>query len=59
MNKILNLIGRTKELFTDDIQNKNEELKRIVSLSSFLVIGEATNLITLVLAKSLILIITL
>ncbi len=41
MNKILNLIGRTKELFTDDIQNKNEELKRIVSSSTFLVIGGA------------------
>ena len=41
MNKILNLIGRTKELFTDDIQNKNEELKNIVSSSTFLVIGGA------------------
>lgn len=41
MNKILNLIGRNKELFTDDIQNKNEELKNIVSSSSFLVIGGA------------------
>ncbi len=41
MSKILNLIGRTKELFTDDIQNKNEELKNIVSSSSFLVIGGA------------------
>lgn len=41
MNKILNLIGRTKELFTDDIQSKNEELKNIVSTSSFLVIGGA------------------
>ncbi len=41
MNKILSLIGRTKELFTDDIQNKNEELKNIVSSSTFLVIGGA------------------
>ena len=41
MNKILNLIGRSKELFTNDIQNKNEELKNIVSSSSFLVIGGA------------------
>ena len=41
MNKILKLIGREKELFTDDIQNKNEELKNIVSTSSFLVIGGA------------------
>ena len=41
MNKILKLIGRTKELFTDDIKNKNEELKNIVSSSTFLVIGGA------------------
>jgi FlaA1/EpsC-like NDP-sugar epimerase len=41
MNNILNLIGRTKELFTDDIKNKNKELKNIVSTSSFLVIGGA------------------
>ena len=41
MNKILNLIGRTKELLIDDIQNKNEELKNIVSSSTFLVIGGA------------------
>ncbi|MDQ7060739.1 MAG: UDP-N-acetylglucosamine 4,6-dehydratase [Sulfurimonas sp.] len=41
MNKILNLIGRTKELFTDDIKNKSEELKNIVSTSTFLVIGAA------------------
>jgi FlaA1/EpsC-like NDP-sugar epimerase len=41
MSKILSLIGRTKELFTDDIQNKNEELKKIVSSSTFLVIGGA------------------
>lgn len=38
---ILTLIGRTKELFTEDIQNKNKELKNIVSTSSFLVIGGA------------------
>lgn len=41
MNKILGLIGRTKELFTDDIKNYNEQLKKIVSTSSFLVIGGA------------------
>ncbi len=41
MNKILNLIGRTKELFTDDIENYNNELKQIVSSSTFLVIGGA------------------
>ncbi len=41
MSKILGLIGRTKELFTDDIKNCNEQLKKIVSNSSFLVIGGA------------------
>jgi len=41
MNKILNLIGRTKELFRDDVLNRNEELKSIVSSSRFLVIGGA------------------
>lgn len=41
MTKILKLIGRTKELFTDDIQSNNKELKDIVSSSSFLVIGGA------------------
>ena len=40
-HKILNLIGRTQELFTDDVKNKNEELKKIVSSASFLVIGGA------------------
>ena len=41
MNKILNLIGRTKELFTDDIKKYDNELKKVVSSSSFLVIGGA------------------
>ena len=41
MNNILSLIGRDKELFTDDILNKSEELKNIVSNSKFLVIGGA------------------
>jgi FlaA1/EpsC-like NDP-sugar epimerase len=41
MNKILKLIGREKELFTKDIANYNEELKSIISASSFLVIGGA------------------
>jgi FlaA1/EpsC-like NDP-sugar epimerase len=41
MNQILNLIGRDKELFTNDIQKYNEELKQIISSSSFLVIGGA------------------
>lgn len=41
MSIILALIGRTKELFTDDIKNYDNELKRVVSSSSFLVIGGA------------------
>ncbi|TRX70540.1 UDP-N-acetylglucosamine 4,6-dehydratase [Carboxylicivirga sp. M1479] len=38
---ILKLIGREKQLFTQDIENKQEELKRIVASSTFLVIGGA------------------
>lgn len=38
---ILNLIGREKELFLDDIQKHEKELSHIVSSSSFLVIGGA------------------
>ncbi|MDF1879479.1 UDP-N-acetylglucosamine 4,6-dehydratase [Sulfurimonas sp. SAG-AH-194-C20] len=38
---ILNLIGRTKELFIDDILDNSKELKKIVSSSTFLVIGGA------------------
>lgn len=38
---ILNLIGRTGELFTDDIRNHETELRDIVSSSKFLVIGGA------------------
>jgi len=41
MSKILSLIGRNKELFADDMKNKNKELKNIVSSSTFLVIGGA------------------
>jgi FlaA1/EpsC-like NDP-sugar epimerase len=40
-NKILNLIGRTKDLFETDIKNNNNKIKKIVSSSSFLVIGGA------------------
>ncbi|GAA4279520.1 UDP-N-acetylglucosamine 4,6-dehydratase [Aquimarina mytili] len=36
---ILKLIGRKQELFSDDIAEKEPELKNIVSSSSFLVIG--------------------
>ncbi len=41
MKNILNLIGRTKELFSQDINNTNVELKRVVSSSTFLVLGGA------------------
>ena len=38
---VLNLIGRTKELFSNDIFNHEEELASIVTNSKFLVIGGA------------------
>jgi FlaA1/EpsC-like NDP-sugar epimerase len=38
---MLSLIGREKELFSSDIQSNEEELKNIVSNSSFLVLGGA------------------
>lgn len=38
---VLNLIGREKELFLNDLQKHEEELSKIVSSSSFLVIGGA------------------
>ena len=41
MASILELIGREGELFLSDIQKNEYELKRIVSSSSFLVIGGA------------------
>jgi len=41
MNSILKLIGREKELFTTDIQEKKQELHDIVSSSKFLVLGGA------------------
>ncbi|MGG7073565.1 UDP-N-acetylglucosamine 4,6-dehydratase [Campylobacter sp. 9BO] len=41
MDKILNLIGRTKELFLTDMKNHKKELLEIVSSSKFLVIGGA------------------
>ncbi len=41
MSSILNLIGRNKELFRQDIAHYDEELKNIVSSSAFLVIGGA------------------
>ena len=41
MNNILNLIGRTNELFGKDIQKYENELTSIVASSSFLVLGGA------------------
>ena len=41
MNSILKLIGREKDLFTTDIQEKQQELHDIVSASRFLVLGGA------------------
>jgi FlaA1/EpsC-like NDP-sugar epimerase len=41
MNNILNLIGRKKPLLKQDIKNNENELKKIVSSSSFLIIGAA------------------
>ncbi|MFU1858164.1 UDP-N-acetylglucosamine 4,6-dehydratase [Sphingobacterium sp. NGMCC 1.201703] len=38
---VLNLIGRTKELFLEDIEKHETELSRVVSSSRFLVIGGA------------------
>jgi FlaA1/EpsC-like NDP-sugar epimerase len=39
--KILNLIGRNKELFTEDISNHEKELSKVVQPSRFFVIGGA------------------
>ncbi len=39
--KVLNLIGRSQKLFEEDINKHDKELKKIVSSSSFLVIGGA------------------
>lgn len=36
---MFNIIGRDKELFTEDIQQYEKELKQIVSGSRFLVIN--------------------
>jgi len=38
---ILNLIGRENELFAEDINKNNNELRDIVSKSGFMVIGGA------------------
>jgi FlaA1/EpsC-like NDP-sugar epimerase len=41
MTKILNLIGRERLLFTDDIAKSSQDLEKIVVHSTFLVIGGA------------------
>ena len=41
MSNLLTLIGRSKALFTDDINEAEESLKKVVSNSSFLVLGGA------------------
>ena len=41
MNEILKLIGRKNGLLTEDINKNREELEKIISSSSFLVIGGA------------------
>ena len=41
MNSILSLIGREKELFSNDITNHESQLAEIVSTSRFLVLGGA------------------
>lgn len=41
MNNILQLIGRNKNLFSDDVSGNEQELKKIVSSSRFLVLGGA------------------
>ncbi|VAW63358.1 UDP-N-acetylglucosamine 4,6-dehydratase [hydrothermal vent metagenome] len=41
MNRILNLIGRDRPLFKEDIKKHESELKKIISQSTFLVIGGA------------------
>ena len=40
-NLVLDLIGRNKELFGDDINQYHKKLNEVVSSSSFLVIGGA------------------
>jgi len=41
MSQILSLIGREKELFAEDVSSHETELRKIISTSSFLVIGGA------------------
>lgn len=41
MTSVLSLIGRERELFADDVGKHEADLKRIISSSSFLVLGAA------------------
>ena len=41
MSSILSLIGREKELLVQDVSDHENELKRIVAASTFLIIGGA------------------
>ena len=45
MNEILKLIGRKNGLLTEDINKNREELEKIISSSSFLVIGGAGSIL--------------
>ena len=38
---MLNLIGRNKKIFIDDINKYNDKLKQIISKSNFLILGGA------------------
>ena len=38
---VLNLIGRNKDLFSEDISEHNRELSKVIATSSFLVLGAA------------------
>jgi FlaA1/EpsC-like NDP-sugar epimerase len=40
-NSILNLIGRKTDLFRDDLLSAESDLRKIISSSTFLVIGAA------------------
>ena len=44
MSTYLNLIGRTQELFVEDIKHWDEKLKAIINSSKFLVLGGAVSI---------------
>ncbi len=39
MSELLNLVGRTDKLFSADLAQRSEDMKRLISASSFLVLG--------------------